>query len=179
MPVFPPSAPDDHPLDFHILQSSSVAVFDGDELLEATLAWFNGAGYQVVPFECASWFTAAVAHADLKRGLGFPDYYGHNLDALDDCLYDVSAGEYGLDPDTTGLVVVLRGYDDLAARLPALAAALLDIVASRARGALLFGHRMLCFVRTDENVRTFPALGGGPPTAHFRPPGFTRRLHAG
>jgi ribonuclease inhibitor len=30
------------------------------------------------------------AHAYLKENLGFPDYYGHNLDALHDCLTEIS-----------------------------------------------------------------------------------------
>lgn len=32
-----------------------------------------------------------AAHAYLKKKLSFPDYYGGNLDALYDCLTDVSA----------------------------------------------------------------------------------------
>lgn len=31
-----------------------------------------------------------TAHAYLKDMLGFPDYYGHNLDALYDCLTEIS-----------------------------------------------------------------------------------------
>ncbi len=29
-------------------------------------------------------------HTELKNGLGFPEYYGHNLDALSDCLEEIS-----------------------------------------------------------------------------------------
>lgn len=34
--------------------------------------------------------TKEALHAALKEGLSFPDYYGGNLDALHDCLTDVS-----------------------------------------------------------------------------------------
>ena len=30
------------------------------------------------------------AHAYLREAFGFPDYYGNNLDALHDCLTDIS-----------------------------------------------------------------------------------------
>ena len=33
--------------------------------------------------------SAAEAHALIAEKLDFPDYYGHNLDALDDCLGDI------------------------------------------------------------------------------------------
>ena len=34
----------------------------------------------------AAWDTSEKAHAALAKALAFPDYYGHNLDALHDCL---------------------------------------------------------------------------------------------
>ncbi len=33
--------------------------------------------------------TAEEAHKRLAQKLGFPDFYGHNLDALEDCLGDI------------------------------------------------------------------------------------------
>ena len=34
--------------------------------------------------------TAEEAHDKLARKLDFPEYYGHNLDALEDCLGDIA-----------------------------------------------------------------------------------------
>ena len=33
--------------------------------------------------------TAEEAHERLAQKLGFPEFYGHNLDALEDCLGDI------------------------------------------------------------------------------------------
>ena len=49
---------------------------------------------------------AAVLQA-LGRGLGFPEWYGANLDALNDCLTDFSWNE------APGYVVILSGADTL------------------------------------------------------------------
>ena len=43
-----------------------------------------------VQLSAAGWDTPEKAHADLAQALSFPDYYGHNLDALHDCLTDLS-----------------------------------------------------------------------------------------
>jgi len=42
-----------------------------------------------VQLSAASWRTEREAHDALARALDFPDYYGHNLDALHDCLTDL------------------------------------------------------------------------------------------
>ena len=47
----------------------------------------------------------AVALDELGRGLGFPDWYGANLDALNDCLTDFSWRE------APGYVVIISGAD--------------------------------------------------------------------
>ena len=44
-----------------------------------------------VQLSAAAWNTPEKAHADLAQALNFPEYYGHNLDALHDCLTDIGA----------------------------------------------------------------------------------------
>ena len=43
-----------------------------------------------ITLSAAAWKTPADAHQALKEALGFPEYYGHNLDALHDCLTDMT-----------------------------------------------------------------------------------------
>ncbi|MFB4197780.1 barstar family protein [Streptomyces carpaticus] len=58
--------------------------------------------------------------------LGFPDGFGHNWDALDDCLRDLSWwGEPGAD----GWTVEVTGWGELRRRAPELARTLAEIFA--------------------------------------------------
>ena len=43
-----------------------------------------------VLLSAAAWDTPEKAHEALAGALAFPDYYGHNLDALHDCLTDLT-----------------------------------------------------------------------------------------
>jgi len=43
-----------------------------------------------VQLSARAWRTEQDAHQALARALAFPDYYGHNLDALYDCLTDLT-----------------------------------------------------------------------------------------
>lgn len=52
----------------------------------------------------------AAALTDLGRCLGFPPWYGANLDALNDCLTDFSWH------DAPGYVIIIAGADTLHAR---------------------------------------------------------------
>ncbi|QYN21655.1 barstar family protein [Amycolatopsis sp. DSM 110486] len=57
-------------------------------------------------------------------------HYGKNLDALNDCLSDVAAGDYGPALGATGFVLGLRHYDKFGAAQDGTAHAVLDIFQS-------------------------------------------------
>jgi hypothetical protein len=94
--------------------------------------------------------------------LDFPDYYGQNLDAFNDCMRDVVDQRYGWLPDAAGLVLVFMGYDGFATRRPGPAHAVLDIMAVRSRSALLVGRRLLTLVQTDDPKLRFEPVGALP-----------------
>jgi RNAse (barnase) inhibitor barstar len=110
-------------------------------------------------------------HESIKAQLSFPDYYGKNLNALDECMLDDL-----IVPDAGGLVLVLNHYDRFSisfkARLDSgeghTAEAVLSIFAKAVRYHMLFGRRLLVLVQSDDPKITFGRLGGVPACWNFR-----------
>jgi hypothetical protein len=147
---------------FLLLRNSAVSLFRRPEVLDETLAWLSDHGYQLVRLDAAAWTTQAGFHRDVKAALDFPDYYGHNLDAFNDCMRDVTMYSYGASRDATGTVFVFTGYDAFTAREPRAAQVILDVIAGAARRAMLVGHRMLCLVQSNDPDLSFAEVGATP-----------------
>ena len=109
--------------------------------------------------DAAGWADPDRLDDDIASALNFPDWYGRNPNAVDDCLGDVAEGRYDLPPDATGLVLVLTNYDQFAAADPVQAHKLLDIYAYQARHAALIGHRMSCLIQSNEPELRMPPVG--------------------
>jgi len=91
-------------LDWAILQNGWSSLYCNHGILEADLTWFRSAEFKIIEVHCSDWHNTGSIHRSLKRELSFPDYYGNNLSALNDCLSDMEiSGE--------GLVVVLQDFD--------------------------------------------------------------------
>ena len=137
-------------------------LFWHDDVLAETVELLSNFGYRVVAFDARDWQTDQDMLVDLGRALSFPDYYGRNLDALNDCLSDVATYDYGATPVDKGTLVAVRGYDAFTERSPKTAQALLDIFATQARHGALVGHRMLLLVQTADPRASYEPVGATP-----------------
>ncbi|MET7994335.1 barstar family protein [Amycolatopsis sp. NPDC005232] len=162
MAAFDPSAKLSTEPDFLLLQDSGVTLFWSTAVLATTTTWLTDHGYRIVEIDTAGWTREADLHRDVASALDFPEYYDDNLDGLDDWMGDIASGDHAPDLAAGGFVLVLRHYDKFAAVQRHLAHAVLDIFARQARSALLFGHRMMCLVQSDDPGLSFPAVGARP-----------------
>ncbi len=147
---------------YRLLANSPVTLFWRVGLLDETTAWLAGHGYQVTRMDAARWSTEDDLHGGIAAALAFPDYYGRNLNALNDCMRDVVGQDYGWAPDSVGLAVVFTGYDAFATRRVRVAHAVLDILARHSRAAALIGRRLMCLVQTDDPEIQFAPVGAAP-----------------
>ena len=85
-----------------------------------------------IHLSAASWDCPRAAHQALKSALSFPDYYGHNLDALHDCLTEMS--------DEMNITVLTQGvHGELAAYTPKMMRAMQDAAEDNPRLAVQEG----------------------------------------
>ncbi|WTB19983.1 barstar family protein (plasmid) [Streptomyces sp. NBC_00829] len=120
-------------------------------------------GFRVVRLAAGEWTTELDMHRAFATALHFPDYYGHNLDALNDCLGDVACyGGYDDSPEGTGLVLSLTDYDRFAAACPRAAQTVLDIIADRARHAAVLQRRFFSLVHSNDANIKFEPVGAMP-----------------
>lgn len=149
-------------LDYRLMANTFVTLFWRASVFDEAVQWLAGHGYTIVHLDARRWATKADMHRDVASALDFPDYYGHNLDALNDCLRDVVAYRYGTTREATGLLIAFNGYHAFAEADRRCAAEVLDIIAGQARSAALIGHRMLCLVQSDDPQIAFEPVGAMP-----------------
>ena len=131
MVAFDPEADLSRDRALRLLTNTSVTLFWRARVLDETTAWLSDHGYQVVRVDAAHWTTEHDLHRGIAAALSFPDYYGRNLNALNDCMRDVVRHRYGWATSTTGLVLVFTSYDAFAKRCPGPAQAVLAAPGAR------------------------------------------------
>ncbi|MGD0939120.1 MAG: barstar family protein [Terracidiphilus sp.] len=138
-------------------------------MLAADLKWLQSNGYGIIEFDAGVWKSEEQMHIELKSGLSFPDYYGKNLDSLNDSMREDLAI-----PDEGGLVLVLRRYDHFAkaaqigtADLRTFAEMVLDNFARAVRYHILFGRRLIIILQSDDPRVRFENLA--PVAADWNP----------
>jgi hypothetical protein len=147
---------------YRLMVNSFVRLFWRSALFDQAINWLVEHGYQIVRLDAAQWRTGADMHQAFIDALGFPDYYGRNLDALNDCLRDVVAFEYGTTREATGLIFAFTGYDTFAKHCARESQVVLDIIADQARRAMLIGHRICALLQVDDPSLRFEAVGAMP-----------------
>lgn len=127
-------------LDWSILQNGWISLYWKKSILEKDIKWFEKENYNIVDFDCKSWTDRAEMHGQLKQKLNFPDYYGMNFDALNDCLSDIEI-------NGAGQIVVFNHLDSIDIKT---IHALLDVFADNSRKHILFGDRLIVLAQVDK-----------------------------
>jgi RNAse (barnase) inhibitor barstar len=156
MAIFRDEPEDFQRLDWTLLQNGAITLYLRAEFLAEDTEWLESHNYRIDRFDCSAWASEKEMHEALAAGLEFPDYYGRNLDALNDCLSDIEI------PEESGRVLIFHRYDAFAAKCPRAAWVVLDIIESNSRSLLLFGRRLLALVQSNDPSISFERVGARP-----------------
>src|SRR5262249_23491670 len=140
-------------LDFRLLQNGAVSLYFRHDVLAPDLTWLRERSYRIAEFDCRGWLDVEGMHRAFAAALSFPDYYGMNLDALNDCMSEVDV------PADGGLVLVFLHFDTFASHHYDVAQRVLDVLADSARRFLLFGRRLLVLVQSNDPQISFKPVG--------------------
>jgi hypothetical protein len=143
-------------LDWSLFQNGWVSMYWRRSFLEEDCAWLADHGYRVYSVNCEDWKSATEALEELGKLLEFPDYYGGNLDAFNDCLSDLTVADRG------GTAIALFRYDRFLALDPTAGHAILDILATNSRRFMLFGQRLVTLIQTDDPALVVSPVGATP-----------------
>ena len=139
-------------LDWSILQNGPISLYWKTQVLENDLSWFKEEKYTLVDFDCSTWVDDNEMHKQLKQNLNFPDYYGENFDALNDCLSDIEIFD-------TGQIIIFRHFDKFDKKL---ANILLDVFATNSRRQILLGNRIIVLIQVDNSNYQIDPVGATP-----------------
>ncbi len=140
-------------LDYQLLQNGAVTLYYSQDILQEDCQWLREHHYKVRGLDAGSWRTEDSFHDDVKRILGFPSYYGSNMNAFRDCL-----GELEIDSEG-GLAIALLHFDKFFAAMPDRAQAVLDTIETNSRRFLISGKRLLALVQTDNPRSVYEHVG--------------------
>lgn len=140
-------------LDYQLLQCGAVTLYHSEAFLHEDCDWLKKHNYKVRGMDASTWRTEENFHEDVKRVLSFPDYYGKNLNAFNDCLGDLEISREG------GFVIVMLHFDKFFSAMPDRAQAVLDIIETNSRRFLITGQRLLALVQTDNPRTVYEHVG--------------------
>jgi RNAse (barnase) inhibitor barstar len=137
-----------------LLHSGPIALYCSKSVLEEDIDKLSSEAFEIKRFDTACWKSPNTFHREFKGQLGFPEYYGMNLNALRECLGDdVSIADDG------GLAIVLTDYDEFTKRDSSHATVILDILADRSRHLQMFGKTLIALVHTKDTEADYGNLG--------------------
>jgi RNAse (barnase) inhibitor barstar len=138
-------------LDWRLLQNGAISLYFQPSVLAGDVAWLANHGYVIHEFDCATWASEGDFHDAVSAKLRFPDYYGRNIAAFNDCLSDLDI------PDEGGAALVFHRYDRFLTQEPKFAKYVLDDIQQNSRRFSLWGRRLLALLQSDD-----PRLNVGP-----------------
>lgn len=139
---------------FYFLKNGGVVKYWKPTILARDCQRLEAMGYQLDQFNCLEWTDEDAMHKQLKERLGFPDYYGENLAALNDCIH----GNLEI-PEDSGRVLILNRFDAFNTIEPQLAWDILDTFARTTYRHLIRGKRFFVFLQSDDPTLTFRDVG--------------------
>ncbi|EFM10710.1 Barstar (barnase inhibitor) [Paenibacillus curdlanolyticus YK9] len=138
-----------------LMINGSIVMFWRPSLLEKYIENIREEGFDVYIFDCESWDRNSCL-LEIGNTLEFPDYYGRNLNAFNDCLSDIV-------PSGEGFVLVFKNFDKFNQRDKDTAYHILDIIQNNSWRLLVENQKkLIAFLHSNDPQLHIESLGALP-----------------
>lgn len=144
--------------DWSLLQNGNVVRYDTRFQLDSAGNRLADLGYLVHRIDAHNWTSLDDMYDALAHTLSYQRSYGASLAAFDDVFADIGTYDFGSDPETTGTVLAIAGFDTVIGIDAFTAHGILNAFARQARLTALYGHPMLCLV--ESTATDLERVGG-------------------
>lgn len=140
-------------LDWRILINGSFSLYYDKYILEKDVKWLNNNSYRIHVFDFNFIKNMEDFHETVKVKLGFPEYYGKNFPALNDCLlHDLEIDEIG------GTVIVFTNFDEFYKKIDD-AHEILECLDLASRRRIVFGDRLIVLIHISNKETKIRGVG--------------------
>jgi RNAse (barnase) inhibitor barstar len=148
---------EDENLDWLMVRNGPIIKYFSSSVLEEDIKKLENMRYNIIDLSTSNW-TIKNAHIQIKDGFGFPDYYGGNRNAFEDCLNDMFNKKY------KGLVIVFRNFDNFYSQNKDFSESILDGIMSVSWIWLLAGQKLITLIQSDNPNLEIRKIGGFEPS---------------
>jgi len=138
-----------------LMRDGSVVMFWRHSIVETKVEQLDAEGFDFYRFECESWDRQKCLR-EIGITLEFPDYYGNNLEALNDCLSDIV-------PKHEGIVFIFKNFDKFYERDKSTALHVLDIIQTNSWRLLVEEQKkLIVFLHSSDPQLRIEPVGAFP-----------------
>ncbi|MHB1011208.1 MAG: hypothetical protein ACYC1E_18750 [Propionibacteriaceae bacterium] len=132
------------------LATGAVGIVYDRTVLGAALNDLRARDYRIAAFDCRRWSNPLEAGQELGNALGMPESLPRTIPVVGSYVQELARSDEPFGDLRLRMAVVLGVFDDFLGRHRADALVLLDELAQASRMALLFHHRILVLVQSDD-----------------------------
>ncbi|WP_186785933.1 barstar family protein [Paenibacillus agilis] len=140
------------PYSNRLFLNSDVVLFYQKQYIDSSIDALLKENYNIHIIDCSEWKTEMDFHNNVAQILGFPSYYGKNLNAFNDCLSDMY-------PSESDIALVFLNFEILSGIDYEFSRHVLDIIQCQARSARIQGTHLCSLVQTNDKIATYRDLG--------------------
>ncbi len=137
---------------FQLFFNSDVVLFYKREYIEKSIIELSKESFRIYHLECLNWKSKSDFHTEVAKKLGFPEYYGRNLDAFNDCISDLYPSEFNT-------AIVFWNFQVLSKMDKEFSKSILDIIQRQSRYAKKNGNQLSALIQTNNPIEIIQNIG--------------------